>query len=77
MQIYIRKLLFFRLQPTPVQTQGCTQSIQTSTTHVATALAALQCLSKKKKKIHILLHVNTVNEQAMLLNTKILPAFPF
>lgn len=78
MQIYIRKLYFSRLQPNSVQTQGCTQSIQTSTTHVATALAALQCSqAKKKKKIHILLHVNTVNEQAMLLNTKVLPASPF
>lgn len=42
--------LFFPLQPNSVQTQGCTQSIQTSTTDVAAALVALQCSQAKKKK---------------------------
>lgn len=42
--------IFFSLQPNSVHPQVCTQSIQTSTTDVATALVALQCFRAKKIK---------------------------
>lgn len=46
---------------------------------LAIALVALQHFRAKqtRQKIHILLRVIALNEQAMLLNTKILPAFQF
>lgn len=73
MQIYIRKLYF------PPPTQFCTNSRLHSVypdiydtcgnSFGCSAMFSSQ-KKKKKRKIHILLHVNTVNEQAMLLNTK-------
>lgn len=46
-------------------------------THAATDLVALQCSQDKTNKQNIMHSVMAVNEQAIVLNTKILSAFHF